>query len=187
MNTPADTGPHTTDDDGGESEPPPRLSLEIVVEQGDWPAPERLELLVHNVASALAREPEVARRLGEAAAACVAFSNDRDVQELNKRYRSKDKPTNVLSFPAPPLPPGMADAGEPRHLGDIVLAAETVAAEARDLGISLADHVQHLVMHGVLHLLGHDHETDTEAEAMEALETRLLATLGVADPYRSNE
>jgi probable rRNA maturation factor len=72
-------------------------------------------------------------------------------------------------------------------LGDVVLAAETVAAEARDLGIPVSHHVQHLVVHGLLHLLGHDHESDAEADRMEALETRILAVLGVPDPYRSNE
>jgi probable rRNA maturation factor len=163
------------------------LSLETVVEQGDWSAIGEPELLVTRVAAVLSRAPDVADRFGRAASACVAFSSDAEVQALNKRYRSKDKPTNVLSFPAPPLPPGMPDDDEPRHLGDVVLAAETVAAEAHALGIPVADHVQHLVVHGVLHLIGHDHETDAEAEAMEALETRLLATLGVADPYRSNE
>jgi probable rRNA maturation factor len=187
MDTPADIGPRTADEDSCESEPPPRLSLDTVVEQGDWSAIGEPALLVDCVAKALASEPSVAERLSPGATACVAFTSDAEVQALNRRYRAKDKPTNVLSFPAPREAPGMPDTGDPHHLGDVVLAAETVAAEARELAIPLPHHVQHLVVHGVLHLVGYDHETDAEAEAMEALETRLLATLGVADPYRSNE
>lgn len=187
MNTPADTGPKTADEVPCESEPPPRLLLEAVVEQGDWSAIGEPALLVAKVARALAADTDVRRRLRAVAGACIAFTSDAEVQALNKRYRAKDKPTNVLSFPAPPLHSGVPEAGEPHHLGDVVLAAETVAAEAQALAVPVADHVQHLVVHGVLHLIGHDHRTDAEAEAMEALETRLLATLGVADPYRSNE
>ena len=186
MDHPADIGPSPVEDDSSDGEPPPRLSLEIVVERGDWPPEEEIERLVGEVAGALEREPVVACCLGPAATACIAFAGDADVRVLNKRYRAKDKPTNVLSFPAPPSP-GAARDGEPRNLGDVVLAAETVAGAPREAGTPFAHHLQHLVLHGVLHLLGHDHETDGEAEAMEALETRILATLGVADPYRSNE
>ena len=193
MATPDDsgrTGRRPADDEGPESEPPLGLSLEVVVEDGDWPDVEALEALVEEVARAMSGAADVASRLGGAATACVAFSGDDAVRALNARYRGQDKPTNVLSFPlpAPPGPPaGMALNGEPRPLGDIVLACGTVRAEAADLGIPLAHHVQHLVVHGVLHLLGHDHEAEAEAEAMEAFETRILAVLGVADPYRSNE
>ena len=113
----------------------------------------------------------------------VALSDDASVRALNATYRGLDKPTNVLSFPSgvslAQLPPG-----EPRPLGDIVLALETVQREAGERNIALADHVRHLVVHGTLHLMGYDHETDTEAEVMEGLETEILAGLGVADPYR---
>ena len=100
-----------------------------------------------------------------------------------RQWRKKDKPTNVLSFPlaaddAPPPAPG-----EPRHLGDVVLARETMAAEARAQGKTLADHFTHLVVHGVLHLLGHDHVNNAEAKRMEGLEVAILARLGVANPY----
>jgi probable rRNA maturation factor len=100
---------------------------------------------------------------------------------VGKQYRKKDKATNVLSFPASlmPVPPG-----EMAHLGDIVLAYETIVAEARTANKSLADHVTHLVVHGTLHLLGHDHEVEGEAEAMEAKEREILAGLGLADPYQ---
>ena len=187
MDRPGDVGATAADEDGRESEPPLRLSLETIIEGGDWGDSAALEALVARAGCILATAPEIAARLGDRATACVAFSRDAEVRGLNARYRAKDKPTNVLSFPAPPLSAAARAAGEPNHLGDVVLAAETVAAEASELGIPLADHIQHLVIHGVLHLAGYDHETDAEADAMEALEARLLARLGVADPYRRNE
>ena len=97
---------------------------------------------------------------------------------LNRSYRGKDAPTNVLSFPAE-LPDGI----ELPLIGDIVICAPLVAEEAGQQGKPLADHWAHLTIHGVLHLLGYDHKDDDEAEEMETLETRLLATLGIADPY----
>jgi probable rRNA maturation factor len=95
-------------------------------------------------------------------------------QALNARFRGKDAATNVLSFPAPG-----ADAG----LGDVALALGVCEREAAEQGKTLADHLTHLTAHGVLHLLGYDHESDAEAEAMEARERAILAGLGVADPY----
>jgi probable rRNA maturation factor len=104
----------------------------------------------------------------------VALADDGRVRALNKRDRRKDKPTNVLSYPS----------GERRHLGDVVLARQTVWREAREQKKTPADHMTHLVVHGALHLLGHDHETsDADADRMEALERRILKRLGVADPY----
>lgn len=97
---------------------------------------------------------------------------------LNARWRDRDRPTNVLSFPAD-LPP---ELGIPL-LGDLVICAPVVAREAAEQGKVGTDHWAHLVVHGVLHLLGHDHEIDAEAEAMEALERRILAGLGIGDPY----
>jgi probable rRNA maturation factor len=111
----------------------------------------------------------------------ILLTDDREMRELNRLWRGKDSSTNVLSFPAgEPLDTVNCEAAP---LGDVVLAAETVLAEASQQGISIADHVSHLVVHGVLHLLGHDHERDEDAEAMETLETEILASLGVADPY----
>jgi probable rRNA maturation factor len=117
----------------------------------------------------------------------VKFTDDAEVRSLNAAYRSKDKPTNVLSFPMfeADLLDGLvaADGGEVL-LGDIVLAAGTCAREAKEKGISVRDHGAHLVVHGTLHLLGYDHEQgDEEAEAMEKAERRALASLGIADPY----
>lgn len=112
----------------------------------------------------------------------VVLADDATVRELNAHWRGKDAPTNVLAFASdePPV------AGKPVLLGDVVLAFETVRAEAKAQGKSLADHLRHLVIHGVLHLLGYDHVAAAPARRMEALETRILASLGVADPYRAD-
>ena len=108
----------------------------------------------------------------------ILLTDDATVQDLNTRFRGKDGPTNVLSFPAP--------ATAAPHLGDIVLAYGVCAREAAEQGKPLARHLMHLTAHGVLHLLGYDHETDADAEVMEALERDILATLGVPDPYEPN-
>jgi len=125
------------------------------------------------------------RASGDGTAAAVEISvvlaDDAMVRTLNRDHRGKDKPTNVLSFPIGTA--GGVDAA-PTMLGDVVLACETVMAEAAAQGKSVADHLRHLVVHGVLHLTGHDHEDDAEAERMERLETRILADLGVGDPYQ---
>jgi probable rRNA maturation factor len=108
----------------------------------------------------------------------IALADDRRVRALNKRDRRKDKPTNVLSYPS----------GEKAFLGDVVLARQTIWREARAQKKTPADHVVHLVVHGTLHLLGHDHESSkADAERMEALERRILAKLGIADPYEARE
>ena len=109
----------------------------------------------------------------------VLLTDDAAVRDLNGRFRDKDKPTNVLSFPAP-------ENAFP-HLGDIVLAYGVCATEAEAQGKTLADHLSHLVVHGVLHLLGRDHEDDAEAEEMEAEERDILAQIGVADPYLAEQ
>jgi len=109
----------------------------------------------------------------------VLLTDDAAVRALNGRFRDKDRPTNVLSFPAP-------ENAAP-HLGDIVLAYGVCATEAAAQGKTLADHLSHLVVHGVLHLLGRDHEDDAEAEEMEAEERDILAQIGVADPYLAEQ
>ncbi|WP_207480563.1 rRNA maturation RNase YbeY [Arenibaculum pallidiluteum] len=119
----------------------------------------------------------------------LVLADDALVHRLNRDYRGKDKPTNVLSFAlmdgAEEEPGGASfeEADAPVLLGDVILAFETVEGEARSQGKALADHVSHLVVHGVLHLLGYDHEKDEDADRMERLETRILAGLGIADPY----
>jgi probable rRNA maturation factor len=101
--------------------------------------------------------------------AALLLADDQALQSLNSRYRGKDKPTNVLAFPGAP--------------GDIAMAYETCAAEAGDEGPRFRDHAAHLIIHGLLHLAGHDHQNDADADLMESLETRILASLGVADPH----
>jgi probable rRNA maturation factor len=109
----------------------------------------------------------------------VLLTDDEGVRDLNARFRDRDRPTNVLSFPA-------AESAAP-HLGDLVLAYGVCAAEAEAQGKTLADHLSHLTVHGVLHLLGRDHEAEDEAETMEGEERSILASLGVADPYRGDD
>ena len=118
--------------------------------------------------------------------ASVLFTSDAEVHQLNREWRAKDKPTNVLSFPMIDRAELLAlpEAGAPELLGDLALAAETCTREASDKGVPLADHAAHLLVHGLLHLAGHDHElSPADAQAMEALEIKALAKIGVADPY----
>lgn len=109
----------------------------------------------------------------------ILLADDDAVRELNARFRDKDRPTNVLSFPAPDAPPGFP-AGP---LGDIVLALGVCTREAAEQGKTVESHLTHLVVHGVLHLMGRDHMVEAEAEAMEAEERAVLSGLGIADPY----
>jgi probable rRNA maturation factor len=116
----------------------------------------------------------------------VCFDGDRSVQELNKTWRNIDAPTNVLSFEAEPGVWRAMEADGPKrpmHLGDIILGYETIAEEAKAQAKTLEAHTQHLIVHGVLHLLGYDHQDDETAHIMESLERAALAHLGVADPY----
>ena len=117
-------------------------------------------------------------------AVVILLTDDLTIRDLNRRFRGKDLATNVLSFPAAPLPGDHAEAGVS---GDIALALGVCRAEALGQGLRLADHLAHLVIHGVLHLAGHDHHDDAEAIEMETIETALLAALGIADPYRHED
>jgi probable rRNA maturation factor len=128
------------------------------------------------IASAVAAANAVAGP--EEGAVTIVVDNDDRIQELNKLWRGFDKPTNVLSFPSPDMQPG------PVHtIGDIAISFETAAREAAAEDKSFADHMAHLAVHGFLHLLGYDHESDEEAEEMEGLERIILARVGVSDPY----
>lgn len=162
-------------------EAPLWLSLDIVHEAGDWSAVGDRDRLIRAAGAALAALPRFAGRASSEA--CVALSDDATLRELNHQFRGKDAATNVLSFPASagPAAPGLP------ALGDIVLAQETVAREAAEQGMPLAHHLQHLVVHGLLHLMGFDHETDGDAAEMEGIEVEALAALGIPDPYRSDE
>ena len=149
--------------------------IEVEVEDAAWTA-------------ALPDAAAVAERAAKAALGTVQgglvvlLTHDERVRDLNARFRDRDRATNVLSFPAAE----MSIPGQAPPLGDLVLAYGVCAAEAVAQGKTLADHLSHLTVHGVLHLLGRDHEADGEAEEMEAEERSILASLGVADPYRAD-
>ncbi|MBX9574462.1 MAG: rRNA maturation RNase YbeY [Caulobacteraceae bacterium] len=143
--------------------------MDVEVEAGDWRDVGDVEALVVRAATAA---------LGsEVGALTVLLTDDAAQAELNARFRGREGSTNVLSFPAP-------DSARP-HLGDLSLAWETCRAEAESQGKPIGDHLGHLIVHGVLHLLGRDHMDDAEAEAMEAEERTILAGLGIPDPYRA--
>jgi probable rRNA maturation factor len=171
-------------DAAAEAEPPERLAIVIVEEGGDWSGFGPLAPAIASAAVALARHPVGAPARG--ADASVVLASDAIVRPLNRTFRGKDAATNVLSFPFQPPPGIAADADGRICLGDVVLAAETVLREARDLGVPPLHHLQHLVVHGLLHLLGFDHQSDGEAQAMELVETQVLASLGIADPYAAD-
>jgi probable rRNA maturation factor len=148
-------------------------SIDVEVEDEAWTsalpdAAERAELAAFTALAAL--DPQRWRE-----GVTILLADDAAVAELNAAFRQKAGPTNVLSFPAPPNPE--------HHLGDIALAYGVCAREAAEQGKSLGNHLQHLVAHGVLHLVGYDHQTDAEAEAMEGLERTIMDRLGVPDPY----
>ncbi|SFF74706.1 probable rRNA maturation factor [Novosphingobium sp. CF614] len=159
------------------------MELDVSIES-PWPAGIDWADLAQRVLEALQEvAPELANpRL----TASVLFTSDQEVRVLNREWRAKDKPTNVLSFPmlsrAELLE--LAADGAPEMLGDIALAHDTCAREAAEKNVLFDEHASHLIVHGLLHLAGHDHEiSDAEADAMEALETKALAILGIADPY----
>lgn len=142
--------------------------IDIEIEDEAWTA------ALPDAAAVVERAARAALQ-GPEAELTILLTDDAAVQDLNARFRGKDAPTNVLSFPAP-------ETARP-HLGDIALAYGVCAREAQEQGKTLEHHLMHLTAHGVLHLLGYDHQTDAEAEAMEALERRILAGLGAPDPY----
>jgi probable rRNA maturation factor len=157
------------------------MDLDIDIE--DWPAGDWEALATRAAAAVSEGEPLLANpRL----IASLLFTSDAEVHTLNREWRKHDKPTNVLSFPMLERAEmgALAAEGPPVMLGDIALAYETCAREAAEKGVTLEVHAIHLIVHGLLHLAGHDHvDSDEQAETMEALETRILAKLGIADPY----
>ncbi len=147
--------------------------LDVQVQSPLWEAEPKAEETVRAAIAAAARK---APAEGEVS---LALTDDAAIKALNRDWRGIDKPTNVLSFPAtaPKL------AGVPALLGDVIVAYETLAREAAEEDKPVLHHLAHLAVHGYLHLLGYDHGTDSEAEAMEAMERDILSTLGIADPY----
>ena len=168
--------------DGHPTMTAPTLELDVDPVWGqdtDW------EALAARAAKAAA---SVARELAhDNLLVSLVLGDDAEVQTLNKQWRAKDKPTNVLSFPMLSREEVLHAAGDEAHegmLGDLILAHGVCTCEAADKGIAMADHAAHLIVHGLLHLAGYDHETGAaEAAAMEALETKALALIGIADPY----
>ena len=147
------------------------VETDIAVLSDRWQDLAGAEGLVRRAVAAASHHPDV--KIPADAELSVALGDDAEVQRLNRDYRAKDKPTNVLSFPAPHGP----------MLGDVVIAYETLVREAAEEGIAPADHLTHLTIHGLLHLLGFDHETEAEALTMERIETEVLAGLGIKDPH----
>jgi probable rRNA maturation factor len=150
--------------------------VEVEIEDDGWTVdlPDATAIAEHAGQAVL---DELAPADGEAPGVVVLLTSDDALADLNQRFRGKGGPTNVLSFPA--------SANPEDHLGDVALAHGVCVREAAEQGKGLDQHLAHLVVHGVLHLLGYDHETDGEAEAMEALERSILESLGVPDPYAS--
>ncbi len=160
---------------------PAGLTLAIRVQSRRWrDLGELHDRIAEAAEAALAVSP--VKPLDEAELS-VLLTDDKRIRIVNRDWRGFDKPTNVLSFPAAPA----ERIAESPVLGDIVLAYETVLREAGDEGKSPADHLSHLVIHGLLHLLGEDHETEAQAQRMEGLEIAALARLGIADPYAGAE
>jgi len=149
------------------------LAIDIDIASAAWSAEPNAEACVQDAITA------AAKRVPGDGEVSVLLTDDAAVRALNREWRGIDKPTNVLSFPAPKQP------GGPAVLGDIAIAYETVAREAAEEGKPFLHHLAHLAVHGYLHLMGYDHQTDSESEAMEALERDILRDLRIPDPYRA--
>jgi probable rRNA maturation factor len=156
------------------------MIVSIIVEDQAWTSVGDLETLVEQLANAVS----TAEASAEGKAVTIFFTDDSEITALNSTWRGKAAPTNVLSFPAPPDRRG--PPGEPAFLGDVVLAYGTVNREAVDQGKDMRAHAAHLIVHGLMHLLGYDHETQSGATEMESRETHILGRLGFPDPYAAD-
>jgi probable rRNA maturation factor len=153
----------------------PAPQIDVTVESTLWEGVPEAQAVIERAAAAVAAEIA----LCDEDEVGVTLTDDAAIAALNQRWRGKAEATNVLSFPAAPS----RMQGAPRFLGDIVLAFETIESEAQAEAKPVGAHLAHLVVHGLLHLLGFDHEDDVEADRMEGLESRILASMGIADPY----
>jgi len=165
----------------------PQLDIQVSVEDPGWASEEVLAEKAGTVLSTAADYLGATERQpfpDHPVEVSVVFTDDDDIRAINAEWRGKDKPTNVLSFPAFPITPGKMPGP---MLGDIVIARETVEREAAELEKSFDAHLTHLLVHGFLHLFGYDHMEKDEAERMEATETRILAKLGLSDPYAGQD
>ncbi|HSQ69256.1 MAG TPA: rRNA maturation RNase YbeY [Steroidobacteraceae bacterium] len=159
--------------------PPLRVEVQYAARRPWVPsatAMRRWARVAHSVAARGARPRAVGR--GTAALICIRIAGPGESRRINREFRDQDRPTNVLSFPA-----STEEAGATGALGDLVISAPVVAREAREQGKTLAAHWAHMVVHGTLHLLGHDHERPGQARRMERLEVEILAGLGYQNPY----
>jgi probable rRNA maturation factor len=157
-----------------------KLKIDVLIDSDRWKEPAKARAAVRRAVGAAAA---TASTSGTEVA--IVLTDDSAVRELNRLWRGIDAPTNVLSFPSKPTARAGQDADEPPHLGDIVLAYETVAREAKAERKPFAHHVAHLAVHGFLHLVGYDHDKDADAETMEATERKILRGLHIPDPYRA--
>ena len=154
-------------------------SREVIIETDDWKATPFEDGEAHEIVVTAIEAAASELKLGSNIGLTVLLTNDFEIQKLNKQFRGKDYPTNVISFPA--FSPGaMPSEG---HIGDIAVAFETVLAESSSENKNPGHHLAHMIVHGLAHLAGHDHNTDAEADIMEAIEVRSLAQLGVTNPY----
>jgi len=153
--------------------PRAKLKIDVLVDSDRWNEPAKARSIVRRaVAAAAATVSTTGTELA------IVLTDDSAIRQLNRLWRGIDAPTNVLSFPS------KRTADEPPHLGDLVLACETIAREAEAEGKPFAHHLAHLAVHGFLHLVGYDHEKDADADAMEQTERKILRRLDIPDPYR---
>lgn len=158
--------------------------IDVSVQEPEWEAFEDITNLVQTIAEttlSTALLPPIAQN--RQLEASIVLANDDLVHVLNREYREKDQPTNVLTFASLDDEDEMTPDGENLNLGDVILSYQTIEREAQEQGKFMIEHLKHLTVHGVLHLLGYDHRTDEEATDMETLEIRILETLGVQNPY----
>ncbi len=167
------TGPRATP--GSTCEPTPQLTVDVIHHSPEWGNEVEDNLLIRAAIAAYSTGASAAPM----AELSLLLATDEEIRALNKNWRSKDEATNVLSFPLDAPQFGIA----PRSLGDVAMAFETVKREAAERDIPVSQHAAHLVVHGVLHLLGYTHETDKQARKMEALEVRVLEAIDLPDPY----
>lgn len=153
------------------------VRYDVAINADGWQSEHSLRMLVDRVLEATLHALEFDDVDSELS---LVFTDDANIRTINAKWRHIDKATNVLSFPAFPIQPGQRPGP---ILGDVVIARETVQREAQEENKSFDDHLSHLIVHGLLHLTGYDHQNDDEAEQMESLERKILASLGISDPY----
>jgi probable rRNA maturation factor len=167
---------------------PSGVTVDVLSESPLWEAEPGAEAIVRRAISQAAAATNAAAPAAiPATEVAVLLCDDAMIAALNAQWRGRAEPTNVLSFPAPPAGGASASESSAIHLGDIAIACETVRREAGEQGLTVSAHLTHLAVHGFLHLLGYDHQTDGEAERMEGLEREILASLGISDPYAPHD